>query len=86
MTSNNLRSHVHIKLEYHISCKKVIKYTIHGSVKITLFKSNSNFIEVVHFHVPQNIKHKITAKIYDGVSLGSILDNRDMSINCIIIT
>ena len=46
-----------------------------GKVKVEYCSThNSHSIEIAHLPVPLNVKHKIAAKLHEGVVVGKVLD------------
>ena len=55
---------------------KVMKDTIQGAITVEYCShQNSHSIKLAHLPIPPDIKHKIAAKLHDGVSLERILDD-----------
>ena len=50
--------------------------TIQGAITVEYCSHhNSHSIKLAHLPIPPDVKHKVAAKLHDGVSLERILDN-----------
>ena len=59
-----------------IAHMKVMQDTITGVIMFEYCSThNSHFVQLAHLPVPSDIKHKIAAKLHDGVSTAKILDD-----------
>ena len=59
-----------------IAHMKVMQDTITGVIMVEYCSThNSHSVQLAHLPVPSDIKHKIAAKLHDGVSIEKILDD-----------